>query len=92
MIRILIFAVLFLCGAAYVAHRHGWWPAIRLHPWQALFIGVFAFTACVVGGTKGGNNDVPPVVQSPPVIMRFYRASDGRMYPIDALLKEAYRD
>lgn len=85
-----LFLATFLAVAAAVIVRQGWWPAIRRHPLQAILIAAGVFAATLSGGTKPGTNEPPPIVPAPTnIVLRLYwHAPDGRLYPIDALLKE----
>lgn len=86
----------FLCVVAYAIHINGWSPSVRRHPVAALLVIGLCAGASWLGATKPPATNDPPVIVHPPdtpaVILRFYRDSDEKLYSIDALLKEAFRD
>lgn len=91
MLRLVIFALFFIAVVAVVATKQGWWPAIRLRPFAALLLGTLAFGATFVGGTKPPVDppDPPPIVFRTNTVLRLYFSIDnGRLYPIEALLRE----
>lgn len=73
-----------------VVWRKGWFTAIRRHPFEAALLCALALGATVVGGTKPVfPPDPPPGPWRTNTVLRLYfHADGGRLYPIEAILRE----
>lgn len=63
---------------------------LRSQGWAAVALAALALAAATLyGGSKGGTNE-PPVTPSAPVkvIRLYYEGASGRLYPLDAKMRE----